>query len=257
MDKLSRRRFVAASALAFSAPAGMAAQEAPATRARDVGRKFNADGTVRPFGGNTFLGHIQQQGAGFDLFNALLNIYREFPTHAFASKISLTPPSSYHVTVFGGLNEEDKGRPRWPAQLPLDWSIDAVTRAWAHRLRARPTLADPGFVFEYGEASATTGGAPHLPLRPADDATAARLHTLRDELSAFTGLRDKDHDSYEYHMTFGYVHEVLSANEAESLRAATQHWIEQLSVRGLRIRIPAVQFCSIVDMYAFRVLHEL
>lgn len=58
-------------------------------------------------------------------------------------------------------------------------------------------------------------------------------------------------------MTFEYVHEVLTGQEAELLRAATQRWIERLSAKGLRIRIPAVQFCSLVDMYAFRVLHEL
>jgi len=50
---------------------------------------------------------VEQHRDGFELFNTLLNIYREFPTCGFASKISLTSPSSYHITVFGGLNDED------------------------------------------------------------------------------------------------------------------------------------------------------
>jgi hypothetical protein len=212
---------------------------------------------VLPFGGNTFIGHIRQQGLDFDLFNGLLDIYREFPAHDFASKISLTPPSSYHVTVFGGLNEEDAGTPRWPRQLRPGLAIDEVTRLWLRQLQARPRLADPGFAFEYGTPVITRGGAPHIPLRPADDATAARLAALRNELAAFTGIRDKDHDRYEYHMTFGYIHTLLSEREGQSLKAATQHWIEKLTARNLRIRIPAVQFCRLVDMYAFQVLHEL
>lgn len=251
---LSRRHFLAAGALAAAVPA-VATAAAPA--ARDVGRKFNADGTVRPFGGNTFIGHIEQQGAGFDQFDALLSIYREFPAYSFARKISLTPPSSYHVTVFGGLNDEDAGRPRWPRGLPAGQSVDAVTRQWLHRLQARPRLADSRFEFAFGTPVVTSDGAPHIPLHPANDATAKRLVALRDDLSALTGIRDKDHDRYAYHMTFGYVHERLSSAEAQALHTATAHWVERAAaVRGT-IVIPEVQFCSLRDMYAFRVLHNL
>ena len=259
MNQSSRRRFVTAGALALSVPGvGTAAStKAPTAYPHDVGRKFRPDGTVLPFGGNTFIGHIRQQGPDFDLFNGLLDIYREFPTYDFASKVSLTPPSSYHVTVFGGLNEEDMGKPRWPSKLPPDMPINRVTQLWLRQLQARPPLAIPGFEFEFGTPTIKRGGAPHIPLRPVDDATATRLAALRNELSALTGIRDADHDRYEYHMTFGYTHAFLSDSEAAALKSVTQHWIGKLSARGQRIRIPAVQFCRLVDMYAFQVLHEL
>jgi hypothetical protein len=155
------------------------------------------------------------------------------------------------------LNEEDKGKPRWPIQLRPGLAIDDVTQLWLRELRTRPRLADASFAFEYGTPVITRDGAPHIPLHPVDHATGRRLAVLREELSAFTGIRDDYHDRYKYHMTFGYIHTLLSEREGELLKAATQHWIAKLSARGLRIRIPAVQFCRLVDMYAFQVLHAL
>lgn len=220
----------------------------------DVGRKFNSDGTVRKFAGNTFIGHIEQQT---DTFDALLDIYREFPRYGFASKIALTPPSSYHVTVFGGLNKEDQGTARWPKSLKADADIASVTEDWLRQLRRRRTTKGPGFEFEFGVPALTNDGAPHIPLHPANDATANRLRAVRDDLSSFTGIRDKDHDVYQYHMTFGYIFRVLSDAESQSLLEATRHWIETISAQSPRVRIPGTQFCSFRDMYAFRVLHEL
>lgn len=258
MNNSSRRRFVAG-ALALSTPGtgAWAASPAPAAPGRDVGRKFHPDGTVKPFGGNTFVGHLGQQGEDFAVFDALLNIYREAPAHDFASKITLTPPNSYHVTVFGGLNDEDQGGPRWPRQLAPALPVDAITQLWLRQLRARAPLTERAFEFEIVMPKAIRDGAPNLPLRPADDATARRLAALRHDLSAFTGIRDKNHDSYQYHMTFGYIQKILTEKEAQSLQAATHRWIEKIPSQGRRIRIPAVHFCSLKDMFAFRELHRL
>jgi hypothetical protein len=124
-------------------------------------------------------------------------------------------------------------------------------------LQAQPRGAGHRFEFALGTPVAMTDGAPHIPLLPADEATARRLAALRDELSAFTGIRDRDHERYHYHLTFGYIHELLTASEAQALKAATDGWIKRLAARAGRIVIPAVQFCSLRDMYAFRVLHAL
>lgn len=251
---VSRRHFLTAGALAAAAPV---LASAPAAVPHDVGRKFNADGTVRPFGGNTFIGHIAQQGAGYKVFDALLTMYREAPAHAFARKLALTPPSSYHVTVFGGLNDEDQGRPRWPRALPPGLSLGAVTQRWLRELQSRPGIDARPFEFAFGQPDTMVDGAPHLPLHPANDATAQRLAALRDELSALTGIRDKDHARYAYHMTFGYLFQLLSSGEAQALQAATADWVDRIAARAGTLSIPAVQFCSLRDMYAFRVLHAL
>lgn len=259
MTSTSRRHFLTAGAMAAAVNGFPAAAQAALNNPspRDVGRKFNADGTVKRFGGNTFVGHVLQQGQDYDQFDGLLDIYREFPAHGFARKVALTPPNSYHVTVFGGLNDEDRGKPRWPRALPAGMPVEAVTRQWLRELKARPRLAEPRFEFAYGRPAAMTDGAPHVPLHPANDATARRLKALRDDLSEFTGIRDRNHDSYQYHLTVGYIHQILTGQEAQALRTATEGWVERLAARSPTLVIPAFHFCSFRDMYAFRELHAL
>jgi hypothetical protein len=248
---VSRRQFAVAAALAC----GLSQVTAMAAPPRDVGRKFNADGTVRGFAGNTFVGHIGQQSEDFAVFDKLLNIYREVPRYSFAGKLALLPPSSYHVTVFGGLNEADRGTPRWPALLAPDLGLEVATQAWLQKLRTRPRLNDATFLFELDSPPPhMSEGAPYIPLRPADDATAERLITLRDDLSRLTGIRRADHERYQYHMTLGYLYRLLTAVQADELRDATISWMSNMP---RRLRISGIQFCSFRDMYAFRVLHDL
>jgi hypothetical protein len=223
----------------------------PAATPADVGRKFNADGSVRPFAGNTFIGPVPQQGAGFAAFNALLNIYREFPAHTFATKIALLPPSSYHVTLFGGLNESDRDSPRWPQGVPGSLALETATMRWLDKLAKRhPQSAGFDFVLDEPPAPMRDGSL-HIPLRPADEATAKRLAGLRDALAQLTGIRRADHDRYQYHLTFGYVHHFLSSEEAQDLQTATARWMEGLAPA---LHIPAFQFCRFTDMYAFESL---
>ncbi len=248
----SRRQFAVTAALTCGL-SRITAMAAPSPQ--DVGRKVNADGTVRSFAGNTFVGHVGQQGEDFAAFDKLLNIYREVPRYSFAGKLALLPPSSYHVTIFGGLNEADRATSRWPLSLAPDLGLEVATQTWLQKLRTRTRLSDAEFLFELDPPPPhMLEGAPHIPLRPADDATAERLITLRDDLSRLTGIRRIDHDRYQYHLTFGYLYRYLTAVQADELRDATLSWMSNMP---RKLRINGVQFCSFRDMYAFRVLHNL
>jgi hypothetical protein len=261
MEKISRRQLGLVGSLAWAFGQTACAQlpaTPPGRPPRDVGVKFNADGSVKEFIGSTFVGHVGQQGEDFAVFDTLLNIYREFPTLPFASKVALLPPSSYHVTVFVGLNEPDRNTPRWPAGVADDLSQPAATQKHLSLLRAQPRLNNSVFEFEMGDPPPLRiEGAPNIPLRPADAATARRLAAVRNDLAQLTGIRRPDHDSYQYHLTIGYIHQYLSAGEAQALQAANIRWMKSLAALPRRLRINNVQFCSLRDMYAFQVLHEM
>jgi hypothetical protein len=51
--------------------------------------------------------------------------------------------------------------------------------------------------------------------------------------------------------------EAVFGGKTKSGVPAWRFRVDKLSAQNLRIRIPAVQFCSLVDMYAFQVLHAL
>lgn len=244
---------------AVAAPA--AAPDAPQGVPRDVGRKFNADGSVHPFAGNTFVGHLGQQGEDFAYFDALLDIYRDLPRHAFTRKMAVLPPSSYHVTLFGGLNDIDRINGPWPADIPRDTRIEKANDMYLERLERLPRLVPEGaapFDFVLDQLpKPSLDGAPNIPLRPADEATAARLQALRDRLSALTGLRRPDHDRYRYHMTIGYIFQYLTAEESSELRAAQGRWMERLAAMQRPLRIRRFDYCVFRDMYAFRVVRPI
>jgi hypothetical protein len=257
-----RRRALAAGArgllggLAAAAARGTAAQGQPSAGATpapgDVGRKFNADGTVRPFAGNTFIGRIPQQGARFAVFDTLLDAYREVPASRFARKLTMLPPSSYHVTLFGGVNDADRNTPKWASPAPHDTPIDKLDALYLDRLRRAARPARRGFEFACGAPPEPgADGTLHIPLRPADAATQSRLRALRDELSALTGIRRPDHDRYEYHVTLGYLYGFLDESEASEMRKATASWMQRLERLGTPILIPSFHFCTFRDMFAF------
>ncbi|WP_082522346.1 DUF1868 domain-containing protein [Acidovorax sp. Root402] len=260
MNAYSRRQLIASAAALTSVQLAHAQIGAPEAHPRDVGRKMNADGTVRGFVANTFIGHLAQQGEDFAVFDAFLDIYREFPRHAFSQKIGLLPPSSYHITVFGGLNDVDRGTSNWPPSIPVDRSIESVTTQYLRELRNLPKLSAEPFLFDIDKSqrpSLQKEGALTIPLRPLDNSTDRRLRAIRDQLSTLSGLRRRDHDSYQYHVTIGYFFRFLNEQEAHDLSDSTARWMEGLAALPRKPRISSIYFCRLRDMYAYEELHQL
>lgn len=250
-----RRRLLAATA---SLPAAVWAQAspsaAPAAYPRDVGRKFNVDGTPRRFEGNTFVGHLVQQGSSFEAFDAWLDIVRELPRHDFARKLTPVPTSSWHVTLIGGVNDVDRQTAVWPTDLPRDMPIADVHRLLLQRLaqRRKALLAPCSFVVDATRpASLVHEGTLEIPLRPLDEATAGRLREARNEFAEMMKLRRPDHDRYGFHVTIGYLVRFLDATEAAAMQRATIDWRQRLAAHG-PLTIPSFHFCLIRDMFAFK-----
>lgn len=247
----SRRNFLKGTALA-----GLAASESFAgdRQPPDLGRKFATDGRVLPFEGNTIICHLPQQGDGSAAFDALLDIYRAFPSEPWARKLTALPPSSYHMTIFGGANDKTRRYPIWPANLPLDVPIAECNRILGERLRA----------FRLGEDAApyrmrvdmdppSEKDAP-LPLRLliADEDTETRLRRLRNRLAETLGIREPNHDSYRFHITLGYQVASLSPDEDAAWRQSLANWKAAIAKRVPIIELGNPEYCVLKDMFAFK-----
>lgn len=221
---------------------------------RDVGRKFNSDGSPMPFAGNTFLGHVNHQGADYETVDAWLDIVREMPRHDFARKLTLVPTSSWHATLIGGINDVDRNTAAWPSDLPRDMPIAEVHRVLLRRLEGRRAapLAPCSFMVDLARPLPRRHeGTLSVPLRPADAATARRLSDARDEIAGLIKLRRPDHDRYGFHVTIGYLHRFLDDRESAALQAASIDWRQRLAERG-PITIGSFHFCVLRDMFAYR-----
>jgi hypothetical protein len=218
----------------------------------DVGRKFYADGRVHPFAGNTVVCHLPQQGEHSATFNALLDVYRELPAQRFASKLAVVPPSSWHMTVFGGVNDRPRTPATWPKGIPVDAPIAEVTRIIGERIRA----ANLSQVAPIRMRVDTGEGGPdrwtmRLHLIPSDAAETAKLRSFRDALAAATGIRSPTHDSYAFHITIGYWLSSLAPDEELAFRAAISRWRRSVATASPVVSFGTPEYCFFKDMFAF------
>lgn len=249
--KLARRDLFAAggAAILFTATPAVA-RIAPAVEG--TGRKFFPDGRVHPFAGNTIVCHLDQQGPNSASFNQLLNYYRQFPVKSYFDKIAPLPPSSYHMTVFGGANNTDRRADKWPSGISPAVSMEECNRVVGERvtaaavgpispIRMRVDPADSGY----------DGNTLRIPLVPADEAEAQKLRNLRDRLSSAIGIRSPKHESYQFHITLGYLLRTFSRNELRDAEQDMRRWKAELATRVPVIQLGQPEYCIFEDMFAF------
>lgn len=237
-----------AALLVSSAPA--MARSAPAVEG--AGRKFYPDGRVHPFAGNTIICHLDQHGPNSAAFNQLLDCYRQFPAKKYSNKIALLPPSSYHMTVFGGANNMNREADKWPSGISPAVSIEECNRIVGERVKAaavgpvspirmRVDFADMGY----------DGNTLRIPLAPANEAELQKLRSLRDRLSTAIGIRSPKHDTYQYHITLGYLLRTFSRIELRDAEQDMRKWKAELATRVPVIELGQPEYCIFEDMFAF------
>jgi hypothetical protein len=219
----------------------------------EVGRKFYADGRVHPFRGNTIICHVDQQGPNSVLFEVLLDLYRRMPSLGFAHKITALPPSSYHMTIFGGANHPERKPGLWPKSIPFDTPIEECTRILGERIasaklgrlapiRMRVDLSDP-----------TDRETPFtIRLLPVDDAENSRLRALRNAFSELLEIRSPSHDSYRFHVTLAYLIQTLNPAELREFHAAYKAQHAEVAKRCPVIEFGQPEYCSLEDMFHFK-----
>jgi hypothetical protein len=243
---------LAAASTAYLAGGGAAEAEiAHATPVpADVGRKFFANGRVRPFAGNTIICHAPQQGDNAGYFNALLDIYRDAVVLPYAKKIALTPPSSYHVTIFGGANDQERRPGLWPKAVPLDAGMTACNAWVAQKLKA--LSLDCALPLRFKIDLDPPHEAPFvLRLLPVDAQEDAKLRRLIARLSATLGITPPGIDTYQFHTTLGYSLQWLDDNEDRDFQGRMTAWRGAINRQCPEIPFGAPEYCLLDDMYAF------
>ena len=96
-----------------------------------IGRKFEKDGSVRRYPGNTVIADVRPGCAAYDAMTHLRTIAREA---GLEDTMILLPEDSYHMTVIRGLNDQVRTDAYWPAALAKDATMeqadDYVQRAF-------------------------------------------------------------------------------------------------------------------------------
>ncbi|CAG7653491.1 DUF1868 domain-containing protein [Paenibacillus allorhizosphaerae] len=204
--------------------------------------KFNEDGSFRSFPGNTIVCNLT------DPRSVIEEIVRVQQEHAsalpFAHKFSWTPPESFHMTVIELLCHYHRKTPYWSSFLDLDAPIEETDHFFA---KALESIAFPEqFQMKVERLNKTT-----ISVSPYDEATRQRLHEFREQVSRATGVRFPNHDSYSYHISFGYQLIQMTPEEEMHFRQF-QHELSRLLVERLNvIEMGKVDYTVFEDMTKF------
>lgn len=204
---------------------------------KNIGTKFNADGTVRRFPGNTVISMVNH---GKDVFTHFLHVRELFMASPAAPCVTLLPLDSIHMTVIEGVCDQVRRPGYWTSLLPLDCPLSATDALFEARFAE---LAPLGEVTLRMSHVVCTGGI-LLRMEPVTPADEARLRAYRDAASAALGLRFPNHDSYHFHITLGYFTKEPTPEQEQALMefcAQADRYIAEHDIR-MRAEEPLLTF---------------
>lgn len=207
-----------------------------------VGQKFQADGVVMPFPGNTFICHIDEASVAHAALSAAQQRLMAGPCHR---AFSFLPPSSFHMTVFEGVTDLARSAPEWPRTLPSDAPVSAVTEAFMVATQGLALPRDISIKLDtiFGGFSVRVSGA--------TDEEEHRLRGARSTLREATGIHKPDFESYGFHITLGYLLRWLAPEEAELVLNLSDEVANALIDTVPTMTLKEVTFCTFDDMHAF------
>lgn len=211
---------------------------------RHLGTRYDADGTFLPEPGNTVVCHLV---GGSSSERAILEVRRRMMSMPDANKLTFTPVSSLHMTLFQGIIEYRRALPYWPEDLPLDTSIDDMTQLYLKRLE---TFEDRGS-FNIKVIGITPVG---LTVAGATDEDTVIINEWRDALSMPFGYRHPDHDTYVFHITFAYIVDWLADARLPAWQELFANSLDFLEREAPLIEINPPAFCRFNDMNHFEEL---
>lgn len=206
-----------------------------------LGSRFDDNGTFLPEAGNTV---VAQVIAGSETEAALVWLRDELRRLPHARNFAFTEVASYHMTVFEGVTDKRRERAFWPADLPLDTDMPAMTARMAEMARH---FAPPP-AFRVRATAATPFGLRLAGATPEDE---AHMRAWRDGLSRIFGYRSPRHDAYGFHTTLAYVRAWLPPSALPAYTEAMARLTDAFQARVPVLHLARPAFCHFADMNAF------
>lgn len=211
------------------------------------GGKFNTNGEVQRWPGNTFVCHVSR-----DVFSyaVLMELQEEVKRGEFSAFFTYLPPPSFHMTVFQGLSPGRQGSEEWPAGLAVNATRDEATALMLDQ------IADMTIDSEFEVMATDLYCAHSLTVCGVDDEVNASLMETRQALRAATGIRPPDFDEYVFHITLGYLIQWLSPSCAIEVSDYSKNLYREFSEDLQQIRLDPCAFCNFDSMHAFSAVRK-
>lgn len=210
-----------------------------------IGRKFDPNGMVLVFAGNTVLGRIQPRSREYQV---LSEIHQELSRSEFGVQFALLPPSSYHVTLMEGVCDTVRNPGCWPRDLSTQACLADCNQSFDTKLRSAPQSLIAPFRMRIDGWRHLENGI-SLRAIPADVNEEHRLRSLREYLAETLQLRHPNHDNYEFHISLTYSLRYFTGEEEGRITALLQKVGSKLPEF---IELGPPELCTFNDMFAYR-----
>ncbi len=212
---------------------------------RWIGHKFEPDGTVLPFPGNTIICHLPLQGP---LYPSLLDFEADVKQQDFAKFFVFLPSSSWHMTMFEGISDQIRERESWPGDLSLECSLEACNehvrkRMVRYALPHRP----PYKMYVAGWEVLDDGIA--LKITPKTKEDEKGLRSMRNNIAGQLAMQHPGHTNYSFHISIAYTLRFLSLEDTTRITSYLDGWLSSLP-RDFELGAP--EYCTFHDMFAFK-----
>jgi hypothetical protein len=214
-----------------------------------VGRKFNADGAVRRFPGNSIICPISPED---DLYHVLVDVQESLKQLTFSNKYALLPPSSFHMTVMDLICDQVREADKWSDHLPLNASLARTDQYFIDQTESMvfPTQ----FQLHFTELSRT---GVSLYFKPADASQAQSLSEFRDAIAVATGVRHPNHQTYRFHVSIAYQIIELTPAEDQVLSGLVTQTNQELRAVLADVTLSDAQLAFFDDMNRFVSVDEI
>jgi len=262
----SRRQFLlGSSVLSFAAllPHRLTAQAGPSqpldqenslftVTPKDTLLKFNPDGSPKPFAGNTVICHLPPQSPIRDTVEAVGEALR---SSSFAKKLGILPNDSYHITILGGPNNQDRALYGWPSDIPADAPISECNRIIGERVAQFRMHEELPIRFRVNaEKTLAFQRASGIQVEPTDLSEKAKLRTLQNRMATeIFRYRAEGHDTFGFHISLAYQLRPFSTQERQSYSALMERHVRAIIAASPVIELGVPEFCTFEDMFRFEV----
>lgn len=210
-----------------------------------IGQKFERDGTVLPFPGNTIICNLSIYS---DLYTGLLSLYNDIQKQPFAPLYVLLPPSSWHMTLSEGVCDQIRNRESWPGELLVESSLQECNEFMRQKFADFDLDWDPPFRMSFVGWEPLEDGIA-LKVVPATDDEEVKLRGLRDRLAQRLGMWHPRHKKYVFHISMAYTLRYLTEVESKATMVFLEAWRARLPKY---FELDAPNFCRFDDMFAFQ-----
>jgi hypothetical protein len=212
----------------------------------EVPNKFDPDGNVQPFPGNTILCRLSNSS---DLYTSLLFLYDKLQKSSLSHIYALLPPSSWHMTVFEGVVDKKRKPDTWPSNLALDAPLDQCTALFKDELSDFDLQTGSSYHLSVVDLAPLKTGIT-LRLKPLEADNKA-LRGLRNRLADLLRIRARGHDQYGFHLGLGYLLRHLSDDQKAGIKAL---FVDHFQDVPKEFELGPPEFCVFKNMVAFETL---